>query len=337
MARNLLSRRTALALGPAALGMASLGMTGPARAEPLAVTLAVSSSSLAYGGLQIALESGLFQKHGLVPRLIVMSSGNAAIAAVISNSANFSGAGAGEVLAARVRGQDVVIVSNIYHGLSGSVVLAKSVAEKLSVHSNAPVEDRLKALDGLVVAAPSATSAYLTPLKSAAEAVGSHPKFVYMTQPAMVAALQTGAIQGISAGAPFSLTPVVKGFGVLWISGPKGELPAAARPTSSACLQTSAAYARAHPEIMREMHAVFAETAKLIRDDPDKARALLAKAYPTLDPELLAAAFAESAANWSEPDMTVADIRQEISIQVNAKALPGVDKLDPAAALYVPE
>jgi ABC-type nitrate/sulfonate/bicarbonate transport system substrate-binding protein len=312
---------------------AALVLAGPAFAADTPITITASSGSLAYGGMKIALEAGLFQKNGLDPKVIVMESGNAAIAAVVGGSAAFSAAGAGEVLAARVRGQDIVIVNNIYRGLSGSLVLAKSVADKLGVAPTAPVEARLRALNGLAIAAPSATSAYLTPYKSAATAAGSLPKFLYMTQPAMVAALQVGAIQGMSAGAPFSLTPVLNGSGVLWISGPKGELPPADRLTSSACLQTSLGYARNHPGIIRAVRAVFADVATLIGQKPDQAKAYLAKAYPLLEPAMLDAAFAESAANWSQPVMTVDDIRQEIKVQQGAGALPGVEKLDPAAVL----
>ncbi len=328
-----ISRRTALRLS--VLG-ATVAVTRPAFAALTPITITASSSSLAYGGMKIALEAGLFQKNGLDPKVIVMESGNAAIAAVVGGSAAFSAAGAGEVLAARVRGQDIVIVNNIYHGLSGSVVLAKSVADKIGAPT-APVEDRLRAMNGLAIAAPSATSAYLTPYKSATTAVGSAPKFLYMTQPAMVAALQVGAIQGMSAGAPFSLTPVMTGAGVLWISGPKGELPPADRLTSSACLQTTRDYAKAHPDVIRAARAVFADVATLIEQKPDDAKAFLAKAYPSLEPKLVDAAFAESAANWSQPVMTVDDIRQEIKVQVGAGALPGVDKLDAAAVLLGPE
>jgi ABC-type nitrate/sulfonate/bicarbonate transport system substrate-binding protein len=311
----------------------SFAFTAPLLAAATPVAIAVSSSSLAYGGLKIALAAGLFEQNGLEPKVIVMDSGNAAISAVVSGSAAFSGAGAGEVLAARVRGVDVVIVANIYRGLSGSLVLAKPVAEKLGVSPSAPVEQRLKALNGLAIAAPSATSAYLTPYKSAAMAAGATVNFLYMTQPAMVAALQVGAIQGMSAGAPFSLTPVLNGTGVLWISGPKGELPPADQLTSSACLQTSAEFARSHPDTIRALRAVFTDLAKLIKDKPDEAKALLAKAYPQLEPKLVDAAFTESSANWSQPVMTADDIRQEIRVQVGAGVLPGVDKLDPAAVL----
>jgi ABC-type nitrate/sulfonate/bicarbonate transport system substrate-binding protein len=316
------------------LSLAAVVLTTQARAVTTQLTIAVSSSSLAYGSLKIAQQAGLFQNNGIDPKVIVMESGNAAITAVVAGSAAFSGAGAGEVLAARVRGQDIVIVSNIYRGLSGSLVLSKSVAEKTGLAPNAPVEQRLKALNGLVIAAPSATSAYLTPYKSAAEAVGSTIKFIYMTQPAMVAALQVGAIQGLSAGAPFSITPILNGTGTLWISGPKAELPAEHGLRSSACVQTTADYARAHPALILALQATFRDVAALIKTNPDQAKMLLAKAYPQLDPATLDAAFAESAGNWANPVMTADDIAQEIRVQVSAGALPGVDKLDPAAIVW---
>jgi ABC-type nitrate/sulfonate/bicarbonate transport system substrate-binding protein len=191
MSHTKLTRRSALWLAPATLGatsldLATLGGARPARAAPVAFKITVSSNSLAYGGMHIALSAGLFEKHGLAPQVVVMHSGNAATAALISGSAPFASSGVGEVLAARVRGQDVVIVANLYHGLLGSVVLAKSVADKLKTKATAPVDERLKALSGLVIAAPSATSAYTIPLRSAAEMIGLKLNLTYMSQPAMV-------------------------------------------------------------------------------------------------------------------------------------------------------
>jgi hypothetical protein len=78
---------------------------------------------------------------------------------------------------------------------------------------------------------------------------------------------------------------------------------------------------------------VFDDVAELIKTKPEQAKAVLGKAYPQLDPKLLDAAFAESAANWSQPRMTTDEIRQEINVQVGAGTLPGVEKLEPAAAL----
>ena len=72
--------------------------------------------------------------------------------------------------------------ANPNRGLSGSLVLGKAVAERLDLPPGAQVAARLRALDGLAIAAPSATSAYLTPVKDAAEALGAKIRFVYMSR-----------------------------------------------------------------------------------------------------------------------------------------------------------
>jgi ABC-type nitrate/sulfonate/bicarbonate transport system substrate-binding protein len=324
----MLTRRTTLGLLTCLLPLPAVAESGL-----VPVTLAVSSSTLAYGGLRIAEQAGLFQKNGLQPKIIVMESGNAAITAVLSGSAEFSGAGPGEVLAARVRGQKMLIVVNCYRGLSGSLVLSKAVAAKLGDAAKGSIEQRVKALDGLTIAEPSATSAYLHPFRSAAESQQATIHFVYMTQPAMVAALQAGVIQGMVAGAPFSQSAIANGSGVLWISGPKAELPASVLPTSSACLQTSEAYAAAHPDTIKRLLAVFADLQALISQHPADAKAALAKGYPQLNSATIDDVFQTEAPNWTRPIMTAADIRQEIAIQKSSGALLGVEKVDPVSVL----
>jgi len=297
------------------------------------VTLAVSSNSFAYGGLRIAQRAGLFEKNGIVPTITVMDSGNAALTAVLSGSVEFCSASPGEVLAARVRGQKIVIVANVYRGLSGSLVLAKAIADKLGSGASVTIEAKLKALNGLVVATPSPTSSYTYPYKIAAQAVGVRPRFVYLAQPAMLAALQAGAVQGIIAGAPFSTAAVASGAGITWISGPKGELPPNAQPTSSACVETSEAYAANHSDVIDRLRAGFAELATFIKEQPGEAERLLAHAYPQLDAASIGAIFRDDAGNWTRPVMTADDIRQEIAIQESAGALPGIGALDPASVL----
>jgi ABC-type nitrate/sulfonate/bicarbonate transport system substrate-binding protein len=105
------------------------------------------------------------------------------------------------------------------------------------------------------------------------------------------------------------------------------------RPTSSSCLQTTAEYAKSNPQVIAAMRRVAADLAVFIRDKPDEALAILARAYPSLDVPSAKAAFAENARNWSAPKMTPDDIRREIEIQVSSGALPGVAAIDPASVL----
>jgi ABC-type nitrate/sulfonate/bicarbonate transport system substrate-binding protein len=299
-----------------------------AQTEPTDVSIAMSSSGLPFGGLRIAEHGGLFAKHGLKPRLIVSESGNAATTALLARSVDFAGSGPSEALTARARGQEIIVVGNLYRGLSGSLVLATAVIKKLGVKPDAPVADRLKALDGLTIATPSATSAYTGPVKNGAAQVGAKPKLIYMTQPAMVAALETGAIHGMIGAAPFSIAPVVKGSGAVWISGPRGQFPAELMPSSSACLQTSEAYAKANPDVVRRLQALLADLAAFIKQQPTDAKQALGKAYSTFDAATLDNVFEEDSENWSRPILTEADMEQERKILQETQSVPGLGDID---------
>lgn len=310
-------------------------MQPAAQAAPTPVTIALSSNALLYGGLFIAEKAGLFAKNGLAPKLVVMDSGNAAMTALISRSAQFAASGPGEVLTARSRGQNIVIVGNFYRGFSASVVLAKGIAEKSGISPSAPVSERMRALNGLIVAAPSATSAYLHPIKRAAEETGAKPRFVYMSQPAMVAALQSGAIHAMIAAAPYSSTAVARGVGIDWINGPRGELPAHVQPRSSGCLQTTEQYATANSPVIAKMRSVLADLAQFIKDKPADAKRHLQQAYPQLAPVALEQAFAQNSPNWTQPALNEADIEQEIRILSGTGLVAGVANIKPAAALWM--
>jgi ABC-type nitrate/sulfonate/bicarbonate transport system substrate-binding protein len=298
------------------------------------ITIAVSSTTLVYGGLRMALGAGLYEKNGIDLRVTVMDSGNAALAAVLGGSVAFASAGPGEVLAARMHGRDIVVVVNFYRGLLASLMLTKAAVAKTGVAPNAPIEQRLRAVDGLTIALPSPTSSVLTPYKAAAEGVGAKMKYAYMTQPATVAALQTGAVDGGLLVPPFSIAARANGSGVIWISGPRNELPADVSPTSSVCAQTTSDYAKANPAIIAGMRQTAKDLGVFLRERPEEALTHLMHAYPSLDEASAKALLAENAANWSNATLTVEDIKREIALLVRAGGLPGVERVDPASVLW---
>lgn len=78
---------------------------------------------------------------------------------------------------------------------------------------------------------------------------------------------------------------------------------------------------------------MFIDLQVLVRDHPGDAKAALAKAYSQLDAATIDTVYAAEAPNWIQPTFTVADIRQEIAIQVSSGALHGVEQIDPASVL----
>ena len=298
--------------------------------------LAVSSSSFVLGGVMIGIQAGLFEKNGLDLRIVVMDSGNAALSATISGSVPFSVAGPPDVLTARARGQDLVIVGSLYAGFAGSVVIAKAVADRLGVSPAAPVNERLRALDGIVLAVPSATSVLLAPVRQGVAEAGGKARFIYMAQGAMAAALEKDAVGGMVASYPFAGTPIVRGSGVLWIDGPGGELPADVTPSSSSTVQATRSYIAANRPTVARLQASLRAIATMVETQPEAARRALGSAYPQLGPQELDLAFKQQWRNWTKPFLTEADMRQELKLLTASNAIPGADRIDPAAVLLGP-
>jgi ABC-type nitrate/sulfonate/bicarbonate transport system substrate-binding protein len=323
-----------LRAGIAAAAVLMVGAT--AIAQPLRdVTFAVGTGGFGTAPVRLSKELGLFERHGINPKLSIMESGNTAESAVISRSVDFGLAGPGEIVPAVARGQKVVIIANSYSGFSISMVLAKSVADKLGVSPDAPLMDRIKALDGLLIAAPSATSSSTFVFKTLARQAGANIRLTFMDLGAMPAALASGAVQGYLSSAPFWAFPIIKGTGVLWVSGPRGDVPYELRPASSSSVQTMRAFAQANPELVKQVAAVFADLVKALEDRPAEVKAALAKVYPDLDAQTLDLLFNAESSAWKAKALTPKDIAHEIAfIKASGVAIPNTADVDPASFLF---
>ncbi len=303
--------------------------------EPREVAIGLGSGSLVAGTARIAAELGLFKAHGLQPRFTVLDSANSATTALISRSVQAAVSGAAELIIANTRGQKVVMVASAYSGLGGTLVLSKVAADGLGVSPAASAAARFKALDGLIIAAPSPTATYKISIDGPARAQGAAVRFTYMAMTAMPAALESGAIHGYIASAPIWGVSVLKGSGVVWASGPRGEMPAEFAPKSSANLQVLREFAEANPDIVRKLASVYADFARSVRERPAEVKAAITKIYPDLSGEALDLAFASESLAWGAVPPTAEDIRHEIAfVKSTGAQLPGIDGLDPAALLF---
>lgn len=333
---SILTRRACLGGALAASAVLGGSLGGCGQGSSGGTRVALSSHGLLYGGFFIAEQAGLFTQRGLQIKTTVMNSGNAAITALIANSVQFSASGPSEFLHARSKGQDVVIVSNLYRGLSGTVVVSKAMAGKLPAGASSPVADRLRALNGVKIAVPSATSAFLHAVKGAAESVGATPKFIYMAQTDMPAALDRGAVEAFVAGSPFSEIPVANGKGVAWISGPGGEFPPVVRTSSTACLQTTRRFADANPAVVLHVREALGSLANYIATNPVKARHELGLAYPQVPEAILDQAFTHEAVNWTAPEFSDSDLEHEVAFYDRTGVVSASEIGDAKALLWRP-
>jgi len=298
--------------------------------EPTEITIALASNSMALGGVRIAEQAHLFERHGIEAHIVVMENANSSIAALISGSAQFANSGPDDALFAMARGQPITIIAELYKGLSAFVVVSTEIAEKSGVKPDGPIEDRLRALDGVTMAVPSATTVLIPLIRGPVESVGGKLNFTYMAQSTMAAALQSGAISSFFASSPNWEPAVASGKAVLWISAPSGELPKT--PPSGTVLSTMRPYAEANPDVVARMRAVLEDVGDLIDNDPEQAKAALAKAYPSLSPEVLDSVFEQNSPNWRTPKYTEDDMRTHIKLATEGGA-KDFGKVDPAIAV----
>ena len=299
------------------------------------ITIGLRSPSLPAAGARIAKEMGLFDKHGIDAKVTPMDNASVATMGLISGSLDFASTAGTDVVVSQARGQKLVAVTSVYTGFAGVLVLSKAVADKLGVSPTAPVAQRLKALDGLLIASPSATSTYTFAFKAASEAAGAKIRFTYMAQPAMVAALETGAIQGIIAGSPIYARPVLNGSGVMWINGPKRELAPEFTPAHAVTLNTKREFAQANPDLIKRITAVFGDLAKAVDERPNDVKAAILKLFPELDARTLDLLYVTESQGFKARPLTVRDMAHEIAfVKASGIPLPNDAALDARAMVF---
>jgi ABC-type nitrate/sulfonate/bicarbonate transport system substrate-binding protein len=156
-----------------------------------------------------------------------------------------------------------------------------------------------------------------------------------MAQPAMVAALETGAIQGFMAGSPIYARPVINGSGVIWLNGPKGEFPQQFTPANAVTLNTRRDFAEANRDLMQRLIAVFSDLAKATDERPADVKAAITKLFPEIDAKTLDLLYETESRGFKAKPLTAEDMAREIAfVKVSGMDLPNVDTLDPTKMVF---
>ena len=242
---------------------------------------------------------GFFAKHGLQMRMPVLESAAVATAALVSGSVRGIQAGPNELVAAQANGQKVVAIQIAYAGFAQTLVLSKAAVAKTKLSQTAPVVERMKALDGLLLASASATSSATVAIKVAAlKMAGVNTRWTYIAQTNMQSALEQGAIDGYIASAPFSTFAIAKGLAVSWVSGPNGDLPVEYTPANAGIIMVMRDFAEANPDIIKRMMAAFADFSAAVEQKPDDVKATLARLFPDFDKPSLDLFFSTESRAW---------------------------------------
>jgi NitT/TauT family transport system substrate-binding protein len=195
-------------------------------------TITVASAPNVFlSALYVAKDDGLFAKEGLKVNIVEVESGNDSIAALASGKAQFADVGFEDLAELRQQGDDsVVMAHDILDRVTLTLVMRKEVAQRKGVTAQSPLPDRLRALRGLKIGITAPGAPTDTYMRYYLSSVGLNPERDVQLVPlgggsALLAALEKGQIDAYHLSPPTPYVAAEKGFGVVLIDGPKGEVP----------------------------------------------------------------------------------------------------------------
>jgi NitT/TauT family transport system substrate-binding protein len=237
------------------------------------------------GGLYVAKQLKLFEKHGLDPEISYVQGGALALQSVLTKSADVGILSYEHVLTVAAQGKRIVSFFNIANRPVNNLIASDKLmagAEKLSV------EEKIKRLKGARVALPS-------PNGSGEKMLGTLARKYGLTLPGDISSVYVGAEAGayvaafqkdlVDAALPFEPAGVLvqqAGKGKIYLNVMNGEIP----EFRDILFMTLAAHpdiVKEKPELLRKVAAVFAEAHAILKNDPKRGKELLAKEYPSME------------------------------------------------------
>jgi ABC-type nitrate/sulfonate/bicarbonate transport system substrate-binding protein len=271
---------------------------------------------------------------------MIQIQGVGATNAVIAGSAEFSQAGGSTLTRAAARGQRLLAIANTAERNIVAISLRKEVAAAAGFDPSAPLEKRAGVLRGKtfgVGAINANPHAYLLVVAARAGIKPDGLRVTALEGNAMMAAFQSGQIDGMSNSPPWPLRPVVEGTSVLIASGPAGDPPNAI-PFAYNVVLTRPETCQKRRSVCVKVGQVFKEAIAYLHSNPEETKAILQKRFPNLSPALIAAAFDQLRMSAPKvPVVTREALDNADEFNIEAGMMKSADKLKSYDGLYTDE
>lgn len=247
------------------------------------VTIAYSSISGNMAPLWITHERGFFRKYGLDAQLVFIESGSTTVQSLISKDVVFAQMAGAGVIQSRLRGSDVVMIAGAINTLTFKFYVDKSIKQP----------DQLK---GKILAVTRYGSSTDFAMRYALERYGVAPdKDVTILQagnmPAIVAAFESGKVQGAMLSAPFTLRAKSLGFPMM------ADLQMLGLEYQHTGLATTQALIKSRPDLVRNAMKAYVEGIHFYKTHRAESLAVLAKYLKTTDADVLAEVYEDVGLN----------------------------------------
>ena len=237
--------------------------------------------------LYVAKQEKLFEKHGLEPEISFVQGGALALQAVLAKQADVGVLSYEHVLTAAAQGRQIVSFFNIANRPVNNIIASEKLlagAEKLGI------AEKVKRLKGQRVGLPSANGSGEKMLKVLANRFGLQlpgditTAYLGAEPGPYVAAFQRNLVDAALPFEPAGVMVEQAGAGKILVNLMSGEVP----EFRDIILMTLTAHPDTiakNPQLLRKVALVFSEAQRILKTDPKRGKALLAKEFPTMSSE----------------------------------------------------
>lgn len=322
-----------------ALWLGLLAFAVPARAAVEHTSLALPATAFIFSAAYIAQDAGIFKKEGLdVKQQVITGIGSAN--AVISGSVDFSFSSGVTLTRAVARHQPLIAIANTFDRTGFWIVLSKKTAEARHFDPNAPLAERAKIMKGLRFGVGAINAIPHAYLKVIAKIGGLDPEkdlvVAGVVPPDQVAAMQQGAVDGVSSGPPVVEQLVHDGLGVVLADGTTGKIdPPDLSHIAANVLMTRRQFCADHASICVKMGRAMVEACAFMHEHPTEAMAMLGKRLRVTDPAVLEAAYKDTVAATPSPPLVDAEgLEAADRMNIDAGFMKPSEKLKSYTAIF---
>jgi ABC-type nitrate/sulfonate/bicarbonate transport system substrate-binding protein len=253
--------------------------------EPVSVTFGLSGSAIPNQMVYAVADGGFLEPYNVTAEAVTLESSSVAMAALISGDAEFVFGARTEGILAQIAGQPILYVYKHSSGFLTAVTVSNEVAATLgSDPKSASYEDRLRALEGRLIATTSEGSILTLTIRNAMNEFGLEFEETYLQGTTMPAALASGNVDAYMYPSPFQESTEARGEGVILIEG--NELPVGGPTAVQGPMYIREDYLQENRDVVVRVVAAFMDAAEWTCTNSDEARELAHSRFEDTDDEV---------------------------------------------------
>ncbi len=223
----------------------------------------------------IGIQNGYFNAEGLDLEYVPVDNGRMNAAALVAGQAQFADITVADVTAMQTQGKDAILFYNIANRPTMTLVVSNEALAKTGVSRQSPIIERYRALKGLTLGITGPGSQGDLYMRYLIKQGGLDPDKDVNIIPvgngaALLAAIESGQIDGFMQSPPFPLIAVRDGKAQVLIMNSAGDVPEF-RNFAFTCIGVSRAWAEKHPEVVEGYSRAMDKAYAFIVEHPDEA------------------------------------------------------------------